>query len=422
MVLKLKLCRNVLLNLGDRKTNLLHRISVTNGNASVVLGIEVVGDAEGSTDLILTAISLTDRAGLIKLAGELLSKLVVKLESLLGELLGKRKHCCLDGSKSGMKVKNYSYVTLTDGLLIVSVNEECKSNSVCAERGLYNVRNVVLVGLGVEVRHILAGVLLMLTEVVIGSVRYSPKLAPSEGEEELEVGGSLGIEAKLVGIVIAKSEVLASHTEVEEPLVTEVLPILEPLEVGAGLAEELKLHLLELTGTEGEVAGGDLVSEGLTDLSYAEGKLSSGRALNAGEVNEDTLSGLGTKIYGIGRILGYTYESLEHKVELLYISKIVAAAKRTYDALLLDIGSHLIEGPGSGVVIKTVLECVVLNELVRSVTSLTALAVHKRVGEAANVTGSYPSLRVHDDSRVKTYVISGLLNELLPPSIFLDPK
>ena len=137
--------------------------------------------------------------------------------------------------------------------------------------------------------------------------------------------------------MVTESEVLLSHTKVEKPLVAEVLPILEPLKVGVGLTEEFKLHLLKLTGTEGEVTGGDLVSEGLTDLCYTEGKLSSGRALYTGEVNEDTLRGLGTKVNGVGRILGNTDKGLEHKVELLDVGEIIAAADRTYYTLLLNI-------------------------------------------------------------------------------------
>ena len=49
--------------------------------------------------------------------------------------------------------------------------------------------------------------------------------------------------------------------------------------------------------------------------------------------------------------------------------------------------------------------------------SLARLAVHERIGEAAHVTGSHPSLGVHDDRAVKTHVIAALLHELLPPSL-----
>jgi hypothetical protein len=43
-----------------------------------------------------------------------------------------------------------------------------------------------------------------------------------------------------------------------------------PLLVGAGLDEELHLHLLELAGAEDEVARRDLVAERLADLPDPE--------------------------------------------------------------------------------------------------------------------------------------------------------
>ena len=89
---ELKTLSDILLNLCDGKANLLHGVTVTHGYAAVGLGIEVIGDAEGSTDLVLTAVSLTDRAGLVKVAGKLACELIIKLKSTLGELLGKRKN------------------------------------------------------------------------------------------------------------------------------------------------------------------------------------------------------------------------------------------------------------------------------------------------------------------------------------------
>ena len=130
-----KLCLNVILYLGHRNTNLLHSISVTNGYATVVLCIKVVGNAEGCTDLILTTISLTDRTGFVEVAGECFSKLIIKLKCLFGKLLGKRKNCRLNGCKSGMKVKNHSYVIFTDGLLIISVNEDASATLSAPREG-----------------------------------------------------------------------------------------------------------------------------------------------------------------------------------------------------------------------------------------------------------------------------------------------
>ena len=52
-----------------------------------------------------------------------------------------------------------------------------------------------------------------------------------------------------------------------QPVQAEALPVCKPLKVCIRLAEELKLHLLELTGTECEVTRCDLVTEGFTDLT-----------------------------------------------------------------------------------------------------------------------------------------------------------
>ena len=87
------------------------------------------------------------------------------------------------------------------------------------------------------------------------------------------------------------------------------------LQVLAGLAEEFQLHLLELADTEDEVTGGDLVTEGFSDLAHTEGKLAAGGALDVVEVYEDTLGGLGTEIYLIGGILGYALVGLVHQIE-----------------------------------------------------------------------------------------------------------
>ena len=102
--------------------------------------------------------------------------------------------------------------------------------------------------------------------------------------------------AQLLRVMIPQPQVLVLHAQAQQPIVAEVAPVLEPLQIGAGLAEELQLHLLELPGAEGEVAGGDLVAEGLADLAHAEGQLAAGGALDVDEVDEDALGGLRPQI------------------------------------------------------------------------------------------------------------------------------
>ena len=395
---------------------LSHGVSVTDRYAVVLERIKVKGDAEGSTDLVLSAVSLTDLTCLVVLNVELLCKLHVKVGSGFLELLCKRKDSCLYGSKCGVEVHYCSYVGLfavADLFLVICFAYDSKEQSLNTERRLDYVRNVLLVGLGVEVFHALAAGLHVLGKVIVGSVRNAPKLAPAEGEEVLEVGSCLGIEAKLLGGMVTESEMLLVYAEAKKEVTAVASPVLEPLKVGAGLAEELKLHLLELSYTEDEVAGSDLVSERLTYLTNAERNLFTCGSLNVVEVYENTLSSLGTEIKLRLGILSYALEGLEHKVELTDIGEILLAALGALDIMLVDVVEHLLICPACNVCAVKILD-----ELVCTVTGLALLAVHERVGEAADVTGSHPCLGVHKDSGVKTYVVGALLNELLLPSSF----
>ena len=93
----------------------------------------------------------------------------------------------------------------------------------------------------------------MLGQVIIGSVSNTPQFAPAEREQELDIGSTLTVEAKLFRAVVTQTDLL-----------------MEPFKVSTGCAEELQLHLLELSGTESKVTGSDLVTERFTDLPDTE--------------------------------------------------------------------------------------------------------------------------------------------------------
>ena len=94
-----------------------------------------------------------------------------------------------------MEVKNGSDVILclVDDLLVISVAKNRKNCSFNTQRGLNNVRNISFVSLGIKVGKILLGLVLMLSQVVVGSVGNAPELAPTEREKELKVGSCLGV-------------------------------------------------------------------------------------------------------------------------------------------------------------------------------------------------------------------------------------
>ena len=124
-----------------------------------------------------------------------------------------------------------------------------------------------------------------------------------------------------------------------------------------------------------------------------------------------------TALAKMAQIKAMTLLAKEHEVELTDVGKVAAAAGGADDVLFLDVVHHLIVGPAGGVVLQTVLERVVLDELVGSVAGAADLAVHEGIREAAQVTRSDPGLGVHDDCGVQTHVVAALLHELLPPSL-----
>ena len=227
----------------------------------------------------------------------------------------------------------------------------------------------------------------MLLEIVICTVSDTPEFAPvCERESKLEVCCSSGIESELFLSVISCTELFFLDAKADQPVVAECLPVIEPLKVCAGFAEELKFHLLELTCSEDEVAGCDLVTERLTDLADTERKLLSCRTLNVCEVNEDTLSCLRSQINFRCCILGNTDECLEHKVELTDIREVVAAAYRAGNVVVPDVSYHLFGAHTfNRYVLDSVLLVPILNEVICSLTCLALLAVDERIGETADV-------------------------------------
>ena len=214
--------------------------------------------------------------------------------------------------------------------------------------------------------------------------------------------------------MIAQAQVLLAYAKRQQPVFAEVFPVSEPLEVRAGLAEELALHLLELADAEDEVARSDLVAEGLADLADAEGQLFARGALDVCEVDENALGGLGTQIAGGARVLGHADGCLEHEVELADGRKIVLAA---YGADYILVRGyelvHFVEGHR----IDVDLMVLFADELVGTVARLAGAAVEQGVREAGNVAGGDPCLRIHDYRGVKADIVGAFLNKLLQPRL-----
>ena len=58
----------------------------------------------------------------------------------------------------------------------------------------------------------------MLGQIIIGSVRNTPQFAPAEGEQELNIGGSLTVEAQFLRRVITKSHLVFLDAKRQQPV------------------------------------------------------------------------------------------------------------------------------------------------------------------------------------------------------------
>ena len=394
-------------------TLLLHRVAVAHCHAVILDGVEVIGDAQRSTDLVLAAIALADGAGLVEIDHEFAAQVVADLYSLFRKLLREGKHRSLVGRDDGGEMEHHAGVVLlcVDNFLVIRFAQQREYGSVESVGGLYYIGNELLVRLGIEVVHFLTAVFLMSRQVEVRSVVGAVYLAPAEREEELYVACGFRVVGEL--LMVVEAQMLGSYAEILKILLAELLEVVVELIVRALLAEGLELHLLELYRSEGEVAGGYLVSERLADLTDAEGQLRSHRTLDVEEVYIFTLCVFGAQIDNALCVVGDSAVGLEHEVEFSYVREIVLAAVGAGDRMSLDVLKHLLfrHLVGVGVGIK------VLDERVRSVAHLALLAVEKRVGEAGDMAACLPDSRMHENVRVNFVAVSALLNESLAPGV-----
>src|SRR5437867_1931665 len=124
-----------------------------------------------------------------------------------------------------------------------------------------------------------------------------------------------GVMRQLLFRVFVKPQSAFFQAKTEVPVHALLLPVIEPLHVGARLDEELHLHLLELACAEDEVSRRYLVTKRLSNLRDAEWHFLPRRLLNVEEVDVNALRGLGTKIDNGRRVFDRSHEGLEHEIE-----------------------------------------------------------------------------------------------------------
>ena len=222
-------------------------------------------------------------------------------------------------------------------------------------------------------------------------------------------------------LMVVEAEVFLRQAQVHEELLAEFLEVGVEIQVLAGLAEGLELHLLKLDGAEGEVARGDLVAEGLADLADGEGELGAHGAQDVGVVHILALGVFGAKIDDALGIVGDAPEGLEHQVELPDVGEVVLAAVGAGNVMILDVLEHLLLGEpvGVGVGVK------VVDQIVRAKAHLALFAVQQRIGKALHMAAGLPDPGIHEDVRVHLVAVAPLLDEAFAPGVLhivLEPR
>ena len=89
--------------------------------------------------------------------------------------------------------------------------------------------------------------------------------------------------------MITQTHLVFLNAKGDQPVTAEASPVLEPLQIGSRLTEELQLHLLKLTGTECKVTRRNLVTERFSNLADSKRDLLAGSSLNILEVYKNAL-------------------------------------------------------------------------------------------------------------------------------------
>ncbi len=97
----------------------------------------------------------------------------------------------------------------------------------------------------------------------------------------------------------------------------------------------------------------------------------------------------------------------------------MAATGRAGNLMLINKLFHFIIAPAIHSCLGHIVLCnIILNQFICTETLLAFLTIHQRVTKTPNVTGSHPSLRVHQDCAIHTNIKWAFLNKFLPPSFF----
>ncbi len=88
-----------------------------------------------------------------------------------------------------MEVHDGTNIAAFQFFFLVRFAKDCQHESVCADGVFHDIGDILFIGHGVKVIHVLARVFLMAGKVVVGAVVNSVEFRPTDREEVLNIAG-----------------------------------------------------------------------------------------------------------------------------------------------------------------------------------------------------------------------------------------
>ena len=245
------------------------------------------------------------------------------------------------------------------------------------------------------------------------------------------------------------------------PFQTNLLPFLEPIQFRSRFYKELHLHLFELTHTEDELTGYNLVTESFTDLSDTERNFHAAGLLYVQIIDKDTLCRLRTKIDFHRTIGSRTHIGREHQIELTNFCPILSTGNRASYFFVNNDLTELFQIVIVQRFCETFVQCITLclmlkntpigaaelsfvesftksfgsfghlfinliivlsqlifNQHIGTVAFFRVFIINQRIVKCIHMSGSLPDGRVHKDCRVNTDNVFVQQHHAVPPVFF----
>src|SRR5215831_2013108 len=242
---------------------------------------------------------------------------------------------------------------------MVSIHQEGEYRPIDSSRGLYDIREHVLLRFRIEIcqvcRRVRVQALSLRVDRLLGMghqikvrsisdpLQFVPLLlfVCAVGKEPvLKIDSPLRVVGEFLARLLVLSYVLLLHSEREIPVITGFDPPLVPLfvvrlvglENSWRLDEVFNLHLLEFPRPEYKIPRRDLIAKRLADLSYSKRQFLVRRIQHVLEIYEYSLGCLGPQVSQAGLVLDRPNGSPKHQVELARFGQVRGATLGAFAA------------------------------------------------------------------------------------------